>query len=73
VVRPKHPNRDLEAVLREAEAKGWRVEKRPNRYFKMKYPCDRLPIKTVKLTPSNPYYEMQLRGELSRRTCWDQR
>lgn len=69
--RPKHPKPSLERVLREAEAKGWRVTKRPNRYFKMKCPCDLRHIKTVKLSPSNPYYERQLRGELSRKTCWD--
>lgn len=69
--RPKHPKKELEQVLREAEAKGWRVEKRPNRYFKMKCPCDKAHIKTVKVSPSNPYYEKQLRAQLSRVTCWD--
>ncbi len=69
--RPKHPKKELEAVLREAEAQNWRVSKRPNRYFKVKCPCDDLHIKTVKLSPSNPYYEKQLRSELSRSTCWD--
>jgi hypothetical protein len=53
--RPKHPEPSLERVLREAEAKGWRVTKRPNRYFKMKCPCDLRHIKTVKLSPSNLY------------------
>lgn len=71
MTRPKHPNKDLEKLLREAEDKGWRIEKRPNRYFKMKCPCDKLHIKTVKLTPSNPYYELHLRGQLKRATCWD--
>lgn len=69
--RPKHPIKELERILREAEAKGWLVEKRPNRYFKMKCPCEGRHIKTVKLSPSNPYYERQLRGQLSRATCWD--
>ena len=68
--RPKHPDKDLERLLREAERKRWRVEKRPNRYFKMKCPCDALHIKTVKLSPSNPYYEQQLRNQLRRTTCW---
>jgi hypothetical protein len=62
VGRPKHQNKELERVLREAEEKGWRVEKRPNRYFKMKCPCDQQHMKAVKLSPSNPYYEKQLRG-----------
>lgn len=69
--RPRHPIKELEAVLREAESKGWRVEKRPNRYFKLKCSCKALHIKTVKLSPSNPYYEQQLRNQLSRSTCWD--
>jgi hypothetical protein len=72
VGRPKHQSKELEQVLREAEAKGWRVEKRPKSYFKMKCPCDKAHIKTVKLTPSNPYYEKQLRAQLSRATCWDE-
>jgi RNase adaptor protein for sRNA GlmZ degradation len=71
VARPKHPKKELEKVLREAENKGWRVDKRPNSYFKMKCPCDLQHIKTVRISPSNPYYEKQLRAELSRKTCWD--
>lgn len=36
--RPKHPRKELEAVLKEAEGKGWRVVK-GSKYFKMYRPC----------------------------------
>ncbi|TDH54158.1 ABC transporter ATP-binding protein [Mycobacterium eburneum] len=70
--RPKHPKKELERVLREAEAKDWRIEKRPNGYFKMKCPCEQMHIKTVRISPSNPYYENQLRAQLLPATCWEE-
>ncbi len=71
MTRPRHPDKHLEALLREAEGKGWRVEK--GTYYKMYCPdpC-RQHLKTVHLTPSNPQYERQLRNYLRRETCWEQ-
>ena len=34
--RPKHPDKELEKLLVAAELQGWRIEKRPRAYFKMK-------------------------------------
>jgi hypothetical protein len=67
--RPRHPRQDLEALLREAERKGWRVT-RGTRYYAMLCPCGQH-RKTVHLTPSDPGYERNLRGLLRRATCWD--
>ena len=68
--RPKHAIKELKAVLREAEGKGWCVEK-GKKYFKMLCPNPCKFRKTVHLTPSNPNYERNLRAWLSRGTCWD--
>lgn len=69
MVRPRHPIKELEEVLKEAESKGWEVSK-DKKYFKMKCPCgDHL--KSVHLTPSNPNYKRNLLGQLGRATCWD--
>jgi hypothetical protein len=59
-------------VLREAEEQGWRITKR-RKYFMMWCPCADKHHKTVKLSPSNPNYERELRGELRRKTCWEER
>lgn len=67
--RPKHPDKDLEAVLRSAEKQGWKIEKR--KYFKMKCPCGKH-IKTVHMTPSNPKYCRELIQQLERATCWEE-
>jgi hypothetical protein len=61
--------KELEAVLKEAETKGWRVEK-GKKYFKMWCPCGSC-WKTVKLTPSLSDYERNLRAKLARDTCWE--
>ena len=61
--------RELEAIRREAERKGWRVE-RGKKYYKMWCPCGKH-MKTVKLTPSDPNYTRNLLGQLRRATCWD--
>lgn len=66
--RPKHPRKELEAVLRAAESQGWAIVK--TTYFKMRCPCEDKHAKTVHLTPSNPRYLMNLLGQLRRATCW---
>jgi hypothetical protein len=67
--RPRHTIKELEAVLKEAEDKGWRVTK-DMKYFKMWCPCKDKHRKTVHLSPSDKNYERNLRAELGRRTCW---
>ena len=69
--RPKHPRPELEALLKEAEAKGWRVIK-GRKYFKMYCPCTDKHLTWVHLTPGQ-YYENHLRGLLRRDTCWEAR
>lgn len=70
--RPKHQKPALEAILKQAERRGWRVT-RGKRYYKMYCPCERKCKKTVKLSPSDPNYQINLLGELKRSTCWEQR
>jgi hypothetical protein len=67
--RPKHPRKELEAVLAAAERKKWRVEK-GRKYFKMKCPCYLKHLKTVHISPSDPNYLRNLIGYLERETCW---
>lgn len=67
--RPRHPDKDLEAVLRRAEEQEWEVTKRPRRYFKMKCPCPTKHMQTVHLTPGKAYLR-NLLAELRRKTCW---
>jgi hypothetical protein len=66
VARPKHPDKDLEAVLRSLESAGWRIEK-SRKYFKGYCPCGNHK-KTVPLTPSDPDYRRHLVGRLWRET-----
>lgn len=70
MTRSRHQDKDLEAVLSEAESQGWQVD-RGKRYWKMLCPNNCKCWKTVKLTPSDPRYLRNLRGQLRRATCWD--
>lgn len=69
VLRPQHPNKELEALLRDLESQGWRVIK-GSRYLTALCPCPEKHRKTIHLTPSNPRYLINLRGQLRRATCW---
>jgi hypothetical protein len=69
VTRPRHPDKDLERILKEAEDRGWRVE-RGKRYYKIYCPCPEMHKKSVHLTPSDPGYRRNLLGQLGRATCW---
>lgn len=53
--RPRHPKKDLEAVLVIAEKAGWRVT-RKTRYFKMYCPCGNH-LRSIHLSPSDPNYK----------------
>lgn len=67
--RPKHPKKDLEAVLKAAESQKWIVIK-ASKYFKMRCPCPDKHQKIVHISPSNPMYLKNLLGQLLRATCW---
>lgn len=66
MARPRHPNKDLERVLRDLEDEGWRVERR--RYFVAFCPCGEH-MKTIHLTPSSSGYERNLRAWIQRCPC----
>ena len=70
--RPKHPDPELEVLLRSLELQGWAVDK-GKRYYKAKCPppC-RSCFKTVKLTPSDPNYTKNLRGWFRGSGCWQE-
>ena len=67
--RAKHPKKELEAVLKEAERKGWRVT-RGKLYYKMWCPRECKCFKTVKLSPSGSHYRTNLLNFLNGSTCW---
>jgi hypothetical protein len=69
MARPRHPNKDLERLLQEAERKKWQVAK-PKKYYKIRCPCGEHQH-TVHITPSDPNYERNLRGRLRRTGCWE--
>lgn len=69
--RPRHPDKDLERVLRAGEHQGWRVEKRPRGYFKMYCPYADKHFKTVHITPNKAYLRDLLKW-LKRETCWEE-
>lgn len=69
-IRPRHPVKELEAVLSEAESKDWRVTKGKTGYFKLWCPCAAKHRRSVHLTPSDPNYERNLRAWLNRLPCW---
>ena len=68
--RPRHPSKELETVIQDAENHGWRAEK-PAAYFKLYCPCDEYHWKTVVVTPSGANYEKNLRKWFERQSCWD--
>lgn len=66
--RPRHPEKDLEATLREAERKGWKVTK-GKKYYRMRCACG-IHQRTVHVSPSDPNYRRSLVGWLNRTGCW---
>lgn len=68
--RPRHPKKDIEAVLHSLELQGWLVSK-GRKYFMAKCPpvCGEH-LKTVKLSPSDPNYAKNLRAWFRRSGCW---
>lgn len=68
--RRKHPIKELEAVLQDAESKDWDVAA-GRKYFKMKCPCPDEHLKIVHISPSGGYYLNHLLQKLRRDTCWE--
>ena len=67
--RPRHPVKELETVLKEAEEQGWRVDGGGNTYFRLRCPCGKH-MRWVHLTPSGTNYVRDLLGWLRRTGCW---
>lgn len=70
MVRPRHKIKEFEAVLKEAEAKGWIIKLGGNGHYKMYCPCSLKCKKTMASTPSDPNALRNLLGQLNRATCW---
>jgi hypothetical protein len=68
--RPRHQAKELEAILRDAERRGWQVDKGSG-YFRMRCPCGNHQ-RWVHLTPSSPNYGLNLRKWLERQPCWQE-
>lgn len=67
--RRRHPDRDIETELREAEAHGWIVL--PGRtYWKAKCPCGNHAKWSIHLTPSDRNSVKNLRAWFRRQPCW---
>jgi hypothetical protein len=64
----RHKVKELEALLAEAESKGWRVDRKAL-YFRLRCPCGKHQT-WVHLTPSNPRYEQEKRKKLQGTGCW---
>ena len=69
MARPKHPRKELEAILVVIEDEGgWRVDK-PGKYFRCRCPCGQH-SKYVHLTPSNPRHGDEALRYCKRQSCW---
>ena len=63
----KHQKKDLEALLVEFDALGWRVED-PPKYYTVKCPCG-AHKRSIHLTPSDPRYAQNARQWMQRQDC----
>jgi hypothetical protein len=68
--RLRHQNKDIEAVLSEAEDHGWTVIISKKSYWKLLCSCPEKHIKWVALTPSGSNYHKNLASWLKRQSCW---
>ena len=68
--RPKHQDKDIEALLRDLERQGWTAAKGKG-YFKTRCPCGQH-AQTIHLTPSGRNYRRGIKGVLRRQTCWEE-
>jgi hypothetical protein len=71
VSRPKHKDKDIEAVLQEAEDHGWTVKKpKGAAYYKALCPCGRHAKWSIHATPSTSDYAKNLAAWFHRQQCW---
>lgn len=72
MARSKHKIQELEALLKEAEWKGCRVED-PGRgkAFKVLCPCADKDFTFIHKTPSGRRYPANKRAEIGRWSCWE--
>jgi hypothetical protein len=68
--RPRHPDPELEELIRDAEAQGWRVSK-GRKYYKALCPCDDQCMEMIHLTPSKNYVRNK-RNKMSKCEGWEQ-
>jgi hypothetical protein len=68
-VRQRHPDQDYERLLRDAEARGWRVS-RGKGYFKALCGCPDKHWVSVVLTPSGSRTLVNTRKRFERSACW---
>lgn len=64
----KHPKKDLEAVLDEFDAAGWRVDDPPT-YYRVRCPCGDH-MRWIHLTPSSRNYAGNALRWLYRQPCY---
>lgn len=67
--RPRHPDKTLERLLRDAENQGWKVVK-GRKYYKAYCPCPERCKETIHLTPSNSNYGRNKRNRMSKCPAW---
>lgn len=67
--RPRHPKPELEALIRQAEALGWRVT-REKKYYKALCPCPGKCMETIHITPSDPNYVRNKHNKMSKCETW---
>lgn len=66
--RRKHQRKEIEDVVRLAEQAGWTFDTSRRGHWQARCACGSH-LRTVALTPSNPYYQRQLLSWF-KRTCW---
>lgn len=64
---PRHPRKDLEALLAECDSRGWRIEKR-RKYYQVYCPCGDHKT-TVHITPSDVRYLKNKQMLIRRAPC----
>lgn len=68
----KHPIKEIEELLVEFDAAGWRVID-PPKYYKVYCPCAEKHKRTVHLTPSSRNYILDTQSWLHRQPCYKDR
>jgi hypothetical protein len=69
MARHRHPKKDIELVLVEAEAHGWRIDPSGKKYWKAYCGCSQKHFHTIHLSPG-AYYANHLRQWFRRQSCW---